>query len=141
MNKEEIVKVLMDTEKKCGLVETLYRVFGKNIKVYIGLSKSACDASIEELVLSVRSYNALRRANISLIGDLIELLNEGGLKSVRNLGVKSFREIQTKILVFCFEKLSVREKNAFFERLVENNTFNIYGGINYANNGRNAQIY
>ena len=46
--------------------------------------------------------------------DFCDGLSEGGLKSVRNLGVKSFSEIQTKILVFCFKKLSVREKNDFF---------------------------
>ena len=122
MNKTEVVKTLMDAEKQCGLVDTLHRIFGKNIKVNVGFSKSACDASIEELVLSVRSYNALRRANVSTLGDLIERLNEGGLKSIRNLGVKSFREIQTKMLVYGFDQLSENGKYAFFNYIVENNT-------------------
>ena len=124
MNKAEVVKTLMDAEKQCGLVDTLYRIFGKNIKVNVGFSKSACDASIEELVLSVRSYNALRRANVSTLGDLIERLNEGCLKSIRNLGAKSYSEIQTKMLVYGFERLSEREKSEFFYNLVENNTAN-----------------
>lgn len=122
MNKAEVVKTLMDAEKQCGLVDTLHRIFGNNIKVNVGFSKSACDASIEELVLSVRSYNALRRANVSTLGDLIERLNEGGLKSIRNLGAKSYSEIQTKMLVYGFERLSEREKSEFFYNLVENNT-------------------
>ena len=122
MNKAEVVKTLMDAEKQCGLVDTLHRVFGKNIKINIGFSNNACNASIDDLVLSVRSYNALRRANITTIGDLIERLNEGGLKTVRNLGVKSFSEIQTKIMVYGFEQLSEKEKNEFFHFLVENNT-------------------
>ena len=121
MNKAEVVKTLMDSEKQCGLVDTLHRIFGKNIKVNVGFSKSACDASIEELVLSVRSYNALRRANVTTLGDLIERLNEGGLKSIRNLGVKSYSEIQTKMLVYGYERLSEREKSEFFYNLVENN--------------------
>lgn len=121
MNKSEVVKTLMDAEKQCGLVDTLHRVFGKNIKVNVGFTSSACDASIEELVLSVRSYNALRRANVSTLGDLIERLNEGGLKSIRNLGAKSYSEIQTKMLVYGFERLSEREKSEFFYNLVENN--------------------
>ena len=121
MNKAEVVKTLMDAEKQCGLVDTLHRIFGKNIKVNVGFSKSACDARIEELVLSVRSYNALRRANVSTLGDLIERLNEGGLKSIRNLGAKSYSEIQTKMLVYGFERLSEREKSEFFYNLVENN--------------------
>ena len=122
MNKAEVVKTLINTEKKYGLVETLHRVFGKNIKINIGFSNNACNASIDDLVLSVRSYNALRRANITTIGDLIERLNEGGLKTVRNLGAKSFSEIQTKIMVYGFEQLSEKEKAAFFNYLVENNT-------------------
>lgn len=122
MNKAEIVKTLIDAEKQCGLVDTLHRVFGKNIRVNVGFSKSACDSSIEELALSVRSYNALRRANVITLGDLIERLNEGGLKTVRNLGTKSFSEIQTKMLVFGFERLSEKEKIEFFHFLVENNT-------------------
>ena len=121
MNKAEVVKTLMDAEKQCGLVDTLHRVFGKNIRVNVGFSKSACDSSIEELALSVRSYNALRRANVTTLGDLIERLNEGGLKSIRNLGAKSFSEIQTKMLVFGFERLSEKEKIEFFHFLVENN--------------------
>lgn len=122
MNKAEVVKTLMDAEKQCGLVDTLHRVFGKNIKINIGFSNNACNASIDDLVLSVRSYNALRRANITTIGDLIERLNEGGLKSVRNLGIKSFSEIQTKIMVYGFEQLTEKEKNEFFHFLVKNNT-------------------
>ena len=121
MNKAEIIKTLMDSEKKYGLVDTLHRVFGKNIRVNVGFSNSSCDSSIEELALSVRSYNALRRANITTLGDLIKRLNEGGLKNIRNLGVKSFSEIQTKILIFGFERLSEKEKSEFFYYLVENN--------------------
>ena len=68
MNKAEVVKTLMDADKQCGLMDTLHRIFGKNIKVNVGFSKSACDASIEELALYVRSYNALSRANVSTLG-------------------------------------------------------------------------
>lgn len=121
MNKTEIVKTILAYERQFGLVEALYRVFEKNIKIKIGYSIRDCNASIEDLALSVRSYNALRRANIITIGDLIERLNEGGLKTVRNLGTKSFSEIQTKIMVYGFEQLSEKEKLEFFYYLVENN--------------------
>lgn len=43
MNKSEAVKILMDAERQYGLVQTLHRVFGKNIKFNIGFSKSAYD--------------------------------------------------------------------------------------------------
>ena len=124
MNKTEVVKTLMDAEQPVGLVNTLNRVFGKNIRINIGFTKNACNASIDELALSVRSYNALRRANVTTLGDLIERLNEGVLKNIRNLGAKSFSEIQTKMLVYGFDHLSDKEKSEFFHYLAENNTAN-----------------
>ena len=122
MNKAKIITALMDSEKQYGLVDTLHRVFGKNIRVNLGFSKRVCDHAIEELDLSVRGYNALRRAGVITLGDLIELLNADLLKSVRNLGAKSISEIKTKITVFGFERLSEREKSDFFGYLVDNNT-------------------
>jgi DNA-directed RNA polymerase alpha subunit len=119
MNKAEVVKTLMDTEKRFGLVDTLHRIFGKNIKVNVGFSKSACDASIEELVLSVRSYNALRRANVTTLGDLIERLNEGGLKSIRNLGAKSVKEIEAAFMTECYDRLLPYEKAAFWQDVLD----------------------
>ena len=122
MNKTKIIKTLIDTEKQCGLVETLRRVVGKNVMVCMGFSAGACNADIDELALSVRSYNALRRANIITIGELIEQLNEGGLKNLRNSGVKSISEIKTKIMLYGFEQLSEKGKMEFFQYLIEKNT-------------------
>ena len=53
--------------------------------------------SIEELDLSVRSNNCLRRAGINTVGDLISK-SEDDLKKVRNLGTKSLEEIIKKLI-------------------------------------------
>lgn len=121
MNKTEIVKTLMEYEKQNGLEETLHYFFEKNINVRIGFSAKACDAPIEELMLSVRSYNALRRAGLTTLGDLVERLNEGGLKDVRNLGARSYKEIQTRVLVYGFDRLGEKDKAKFFCDLMQNN--------------------
>lgn len=121
MNKNEVINTLIESQRNYGLVDTLHRVFGKNIHINVGFSQSVCNASIEDLALSVRSHNALRRANISTIGELIDKLNEGNIKSIRNLGTKSYSEIQTKMMVYGFEQLSESDKKSFFEFLVENN--------------------
>lgn len=52
--------------------------------------------SIDELDLSVRSYNCLKRANINTIGELIKHSPEDLMK-VRNLGKKSLEEIISKL--------------------------------------------
>ena len=54
------------------------------------------DMKIEDLVLSVRSYNCLKRANIETIGELTSKTEEDMIK-VRNLGRKSLKEIKEKL--------------------------------------------
>ncbi len=52
--------------------------------------------SIEELELSVRSYNCLKRAGISTVQELCNKTEEEMMK-VRNLGKKSLKEVKEKI--------------------------------------------
>ena len=54
------------------------------------------ELTIEELDLSVRSFNCLKRANINTVEDLIARSNDDMLK-VRNLGRKSLEEVQNKL--------------------------------------------
>ncbi|MGE5484372.1 MAG: DNA-directed RNA polymerase subunit alpha [Ignavibacteriales bacterium] len=51
---------------------------------------------IEELELSVRSFNCLKRAGINTVGQLIEKTDEEMIK-VRNLGKKSLEEVKQKL--------------------------------------------
>ncbi len=55
------------------------------------------DKAIEELDLSVRSYNCLKRAGIQTIRELIQKSEEEMMK-VRNLGKKSLKEIKDKLV-------------------------------------------
>ena len=52
--------------------------------------------TIEELDLSVRSYNCLKRAGINTVGDLVEKTFDDMMK-VRNLGRKSLEEVERKL--------------------------------------------
>ena len=54
------------------------------------------DLTIEELDLSVRSFNCLKRAGINTVHDLIGKTEEDMMK-VRNLGRKSLEEVLHKI--------------------------------------------
>lgn len=54
------------------------------------------EMTIEELDLSVRSFNCLKRANINTVEDLTEKTEEDMMK-VRNLGRKSLEEVVAKI--------------------------------------------
>jgi len=60
------------------------------------------DMTIEELDLSVRSYNCLKRAGINTVGDLTNRTEEDMMK-VRNLGRKSLEEVLNKLKAFGME--------------------------------------
>ncbi len=57
------------------------------------------DISIDELGLSVRSYNCLKRAGFQTVGQLRNLTVED-FKNIRNLGIKSTLEINEKLKQF-----------------------------------------
>ena len=51
---------------------------------------------IEELELSVRPYNCLKRAGINTVGDLIQR-TEDEIVAVKNFGRKSLDEVREKL--------------------------------------------
>jgi DNA-directed RNA polymerase subunit alpha len=54
------------------------------------------EMTIEELDLSVRSFNCLKRANINTVEDLVSKTQDEMIK-VRNLGRKSLEEVIQKL--------------------------------------------
>lgn len=89
------------------------RIMTEHLNLFVTLSQEAMDAeimvekddkgkekvlemTIEELDLSVRSFNCLKRANINTVRDLISRTPEEMMK-VRNMGKKSLDEVQNKL--------------------------------------------
>ena len=122
MDKLELLSLLLKTEKYCGITATLYLFYGTNIRMKIAYSRKTCETSIDEMQLSVRAWNALKRAGINTIGELIDVIQDDGLMKIRNLGRKSMVEIKTRILETGFRDLNDNEKIRFFEYVIENNT-------------------
>jgi len=89
------------------------KILNDHLRLFIGLTESLNDVeimvekeeekkdkllemSIEELDLSVRSYNCLKRAGINTVQELIQR-NEEEMMKVRNLGKKSLEEVISKL--------------------------------------------
>ena len=89
------------------------KVLSEHLKLFINLSENAknaevmiekeddekekvLDMSIDELALSVRSYNCLKRAGINTVEELTNKTSEDMMK-VRNLGRKSLDEVLAKL--------------------------------------------
>ncbi len=64
-----------------------------------GIPTELSGKPIEDLELSVRVYNALKRTGISTIGDLLDMIekNGGTLTNLRNFGEKSMLELKEKL--------------------------------------------
>ncbi|MGC5327763.1 DNA-directed RNA polymerase subunit alpha [Brevibacillus sp. SYSU BS000544] len=89
------------------------KIMTEHLNLFVGLTDEAKDAeimvekeedkkekvlemTIEELDLSVRSYNCLKRAGINTVQELTQKSEEDMMK-VRNLGRKSLEEVQEKL--------------------------------------------
>lgn len=98
------------------------KILKDHMDLFIGLSEDISDKpimiekednkknkvlelTIEELDLSVRSFNCLKRAGINTVEDLVNK-SEGEMMRVRNLGRKSLEEVVSKLnsLGFSFSK-------------------------------------
>ena len=73
---------------------------GKSTEIMVekdeGGKEKVLEMTIEELDLSVRSFNCLKRANINTVEDLISKTEDEMMK-VRNLGRKSLEEVINKL--------------------------------------------
>ena len=103
-----------------GLLPVLAQLFS-TLKVSIALTAQTCNMAIKDMDLSVRSYNALMAHGVKDLGKLVDLLNSGNLRDVRNLGVKSAKEIQLKALEYSYEALNEQDRKGFLENLLKIN--------------------
>jgi DNA-directed RNA polymerase subunit alpha len=65
-----------------------------------GFPSEVYDMPLDQLELSTRVFNALRRAGVKNVGEVMEMLDEGGedaLLAVRNVGSKSLDEIKESL--------------------------------------------
>ena len=94
----EHLKLFIDLSEDTTLAEVLVEKDDKG-------KEKILEMTIEELDLSVRSFNCLKRAGINTVDDLINKSEEEMLK-VRNLGKKSFDEVREKLQSLGFDLAS-----------------------------------
>ncbi|MDD7517998.1 DNA-directed RNA polymerase subunit alpha [Ruminococcus flavefaciens] len=97
----EHLKLFIDLSEEAGLAEVLVEKGEKG-------KEKILEMTIEDLDLSVRSFNCLKRAGINTVDDLINKSEEEMMK-VRNLGKKSFDEVKEKLQSLGFELSSEEE--------------------------------
>ncbi|HRU98192.1 MAG TPA: DNA-directed RNA polymerase subunit alpha [Ruminococcus sp.] len=98
---DEHLKLFIDLSEEAGLAEVLVEKDEKG-------KEKILEMTIEDLDLSVRSFNCLKRAGINTVDDLINKSEEEMMK-VRNLGKKSFDEVKGKLQSLGFDLSSEEE--------------------------------
>ena len=91
----EHLELFLDLTEGVSEVESIMAEKSDNEK------EKVLDLTIDELDLSVRSFNCLKRAGINTVEDLIGKSEEDMMK-VRNLGRKSLEEVIAKLNSFGF---------------------------------------
>ncbi len=64
-----------------------------------GLTSEMMETPLEELGLSVRVFNSLKRAGVTTVGEVLDMLSKGrdAMLSIRNFGEKSLDELLSKM--------------------------------------------
>jgi len=109
---------LRDQADKIGILATLHQLGVHD--ALVPYSIRLADLSIDEMNLTVRSSNGLKRADVGTFGRLRELLAmENGILSVRNLGQKSVKEIKQLFFEECYTRLLPYEKAQYWQEILD----------------------
>lgn len=83
-----------------GVSEESLTVIAQEEEESSRLTSEMIETPIENLDLSVRVFNSLKRTGITTVGEVLELLEKGdeAVMSIRNFGEKSLDELRSKML-------------------------------------------
>ncbi len=96
---------------------------GAHLRFRMYMTKEMREAPLDELELSVRSGNCLKRSGYKTVGDVVEAISSGlDLKAIRNCGSISVREIQEHLFLFQYYSLPKEKQDTFLMEVVLLNT-------------------
>lgn len=120
----------MKTEQRQTLQEIMNSIEGVELKEKHGgqfhfrmyLTDKMRDTPLEALELGQRSYNCLKRAGYSTVGELTDAISGSqDLKSIRNCGAKSVREVMEQLFLFQYTSLKREKQEVYLKEVVEMN--------------------
>ena len=95
---------------------------GSSFKFRMHMTQSMSDTSLEALDLGVRAYNSLKRAGYNTIGDVVDAISSGSdLKSIRNCGKTSVREIMEHLFLYQYNSLPANKQDDYLIEVVQMN--------------------
>lgn len=110
---------LREQADKIGILETLQKI-GIH-EALVPYSNRLAELGIDEMNLTVRSSNGLKRANIHTFNQLRDRMRtENGLINIRNIGQKSLKEIEQLFFEECYARLLPYERAHYWQEILDN---------------------
>jgi len=95
---------------------------GGQFRFLLHLTDKMRATPLEALELGQRSYNCLKRAGYTTIGELTDAVSGSqDLKNIRNCGAKSVREIMEQLFLFQYTSLKPEKQEAYLKEVVQMN--------------------
>ena len=109
---------LREQADKIGILEALRKI-GIH-EAIVPYSTRLAELSIDEMNLTVRSSNGLKRANIHIFSQLYERMQmENGLINIRNIGQKSLKEIKRLFFEECYTRMLPYERARYWQDVLD----------------------
>ena len=128
----------MKEEQRQSLKEIISSIEGAELKEKHGrkfhfclhMTEKMSNTPLEALELGQRSYNCLKRAGYSTVGEVADAIIGGReLKGIRNCGAKSVREIMEQLFMFQYNSLRPEKRNDYMSEVVRMNVQKKDNGI------------
>jgi len=97
----ESSKILIDHLRYvAGISEEVLALPSEEVEPVSAVNSELAEMPIENLDLTVRVFNSLKRTGITTVGDVLELLDKGeeAILAIRNFGEKSLVELKEKMI-------------------------------------------
>ena len=110
MNKVDQITELLGRGVKIS--QALKEVCGSQ-KISIPFNDEYFNVYLEELELSLRSYNALKRHKLNTLNDVINHFDKKGWNSIKTFGRTSAAEVFNKIIDVAWDNMNTVQKAEF----------------------------
>lgn len=109
---KKINKITKLLEGGAKISHALKEVCGSEA-IYIPFNDNDFDVPLQELKLSNRSYNSLRREGLNTLSDVVSHFDTKGWNSIKNFGKTSAYEVFGKIIDVAWDNMNDEQRARF----------------------------
>ena len=124
MIKEQRCQTVMEVFSKYKDLELKEGKKGSYLVFHMYMTRQMKETGIDALELSMRATNSMKRLGFHTVGDLAYAISGGlDLKTVRNCGRKTAREIMEHLFLFQYYQFSPEEQDDYIYEIVVRNCY------------------